>query len=85
MICPSCTPVALDFVDKGLEPVVCLCWLFSPYHRESPQLAFHQFHFGDHGRVIPLVRDLEGVPDLLGIVQATYFVIFIPAFEMLAK
>jgi hypothetical protein len=24
MIRQSCTPVASDFVDKGLEPVICL-------------------------------------------------------------
>jgi hypothetical protein len=79
MIYLSCTPVASNFVDKGLEPVVCLCWLFSPYHHETPQLTFHQFHFSDHGGIISLVRNLEGVLDLLGIVQATYLVIFIPA------
>jgi hypothetical protein len=79
MIRPSCTPVASDFVDKGLEPVVRLCWLLSPYHGESPQLAFHQFHLGNHGGVITLVRDLEGILDLLGIVQAAHFVVFIPA------
>jgi hypothetical protein len=28
MIRPSCAPVALDFVNKGFEPVVCMCWLF---------------------------------------------------------
>jgi hypothetical protein len=79
MIHPSCAPVASDFVDKGFEPVVCLCWLFSPYHRESPQLAFHQFHFSDHGGIISLVRDFEGVPYLFGIVQAADLVVFILA------
>jgi hypothetical protein len=47
MIRPSCTPIASDFVDQGLEPVVGLCWLLSPDHREPPQLAFHQFHLGN--------------------------------------
>jgi hypothetical protein len=79
MIRPSCTPVASDFVDKGLEPVVRLCWLFSPYHREPPQLAFHQFHFSDHGGIISLVRNFEGVPYMFGITQATNFVVFIHA------
>jgi hypothetical protein len=79
MIRPSYTSIASNFVDKGLEPVVRLCWLLSPYHGESPQLAFHQFHLGDHGGIITLMRDFEGIPYLLGIVQATQFVIFIPA------
>jgi hypothetical protein len=79
MIRPSCAPIASNFVDKGLEPVVRLSWLFSPYHGKSPQLAFHQFHLGDHGGTITLVRGFEGVPYLFGIIQVTYFVIFIPA------
>jgi hypothetical protein len=41
-----------------------------PDHRESPQLAFHQLHFGNHGGVVSLMRYLEGVLDLLGVVQA---------------
>jgi hypothetical protein len=76
MIRPSCASVASNFVDEGLEPVVRLSWLFSPYHGESPHLTFHQFHFGNHGGVITPVRDLEGIPYLFGIVQATDFVIF---------
>jgi hypothetical protein len=78
MIRPSCASLASNFVDKGLEPVVRLSWLFSPYHGESPQLAFHQFHFDNHGGVITLVGNLEGIPYLLGSVRAAYFVIFIP-------
>jgi hypothetical protein len=79
MIRPSCTPVASDFIDQGLEHVLRLCWLLSPDHREPPQLAFHQFHLGDHGGVITLVRYFKGVPNLLGVVQAADLVIFIPA------
>ena len=48
-----------------------------PDHRKSPQLAFHQLHFGDHGGAVSLMRYLEGVPDLLGIVQAAHLVVFI--------
>jgi hypothetical protein len=40
-------------------------------------LAFHQFHLGDHGSIIFLIRDLEGVLYLLGVVQATNFVVFV--------
>jgi hypothetical protein len=47
MIHPSCTPTASNLVDKGLEPVVSLSLLLSPYHGEPPQLAFHEFHLGD--------------------------------------
>jgi hypothetical protein len=79
MICPSCTPIASNLVDKGLEPVLSLSWLLSPYHGESPRLAFHQFHLVDHGGIITLVRDLESIPYLLGIVQAAHFIVFIPA------
>jgi hypothetical protein len=79
MIRPSCAPVASDFVDQGLELVVGLSWLLSPDHREPPQLAFHQLHFGNHGGVVSLMRYLEGVPDLLGVVQAAHLIIFIPA------
>jgi hypothetical protein len=76
---PSCASIASNIVDQGLEPVVCLSWLLSPNHREPPQLAFHQLHFGDHGGVVSLMRYLEGVPYLLGVVQATHLIIFIPA------
>ena len=79
MVRPSRAPVAPYFVDKGLEPVVCLSWLLAPYHRESSKLALHQLHFSEHGDVVPLVRDLEGVPYLLGVVQAAHLVVFIPA------
>jgi hypothetical protein len=79
MIRPSCASVASDLVDQGLEPVVGLCWLLSPDHREPSQLAFHQFHLGDNGGVVSLIRYLESVPDLLGVIQATYFIVLIPA------
>jgi hypothetical protein len=76
---PSRASVAPYFVDKGLEPVVRLSWLLSPYHGESSKLALHQLHLGEHGDVVPLVRDLEGVPYLLGIVQAAHLVVLFPA------
>jgi hypothetical protein len=79
MVRPSCAFIASNIVDEGLEPVVGLCWLLSPDHCESPQLAFHQLHFGDHGGVVSLMRYLEGVPNLLGVVQAAHLVVFIPA------
>jgi hypothetical protein len=41
MIRPSCASIASDFVEQGFEPVVGLCWLLSPNHRESPQLTLH--------------------------------------------
>jgi hypothetical protein len=44
-----------------------------------PQLTFHQLHLGDHCGIISLMGVFEGVPYLLGIVQATNLVIFIPA------
>jgi hypothetical protein len=79
MIRPSCASIASDLVDQGLESVVGLCWLFSPDHGKSPQLAFHQFHLGDHCSIISLMRDLMGVLDLFGVVQAANLIIFIPA------
>ena len=79
MVRPSRAPIASYLVDKGLEPVVRLSWLFSPYHSESPEFAFHQLHLGEHCDIIPLMRDLEGVPNLLGVIQAAHFVVFIPA------
>jgi hypothetical protein len=79
MIRPSCTPVASDLVHQGLEHVVCFSWLFSPFHGEPSQLAFDQFHLGDNGGVVSLMRNLEGVLYLFGIVQAADFVVFIPA------
>ena len=36
VVCPSCASIAPNFVDQGLEPVVRLCWLLSPNHREPP-------------------------------------------------
>jgi hypothetical protein len=79
MICPSCTPEASNLVHKGLEPVVRVSWLLTPLHDKPPQLTFHQLHLGDHCDVVSLMRDFEGVPYLLGIVQAINFVIFIHA------
>ena len=76
---PSRASIAPDLVDQGLEPIVSLCWLFSPDHCEPSQLAFHQLHLGDHGDVVPLMRNLEGVLDLLGVIQAAHLVIFIPS------
>jgi hypothetical protein len=76
---PSRASIASNLVDEGLEPVVGLCWLLSPDHHKSSQLAFHQLHFGDHGGIVSLMRYLEGVSDLLGVVQATHLVVFIPA------
>jgi hypothetical protein len=76
---PSCASIASNFVDEGLEPVVGLRWLLTPDHRKSPQLAFHQQYFGDHGGVVSLMTYLEGVLDLLGVVQAAHLVVFIPA------
>jgi hypothetical protein len=72
-------PVASDFFDQGIEPVVGLRGLLSPDHREPPQFAFHQFHFGNHGGIISLMRYLEGVSYLFGVVQATHLIVFIPA------
>jgi hypothetical protein len=79
MVRPSRASVAPYFVDEGLEPVVCLGWLLAPYHCKSPKLAFYQLHLGEQGDVIPLMRDLEGVPDLLGIVQAAHLMVLVPA------
>jgi hypothetical protein len=79
MVRPSCASIASNLVDQGLEHVIGLCWLLSPDHRESSQLAFHQLHFSDHGGVVSLMRYLEGVLDLLGIVQGTHLIVLIPA------
>jgi hypothetical protein len=79
MIRPSCTPVASDFVHQGLVPVVGFSWLLSPFHGEPSQFTFHKLHLGDHGGVVSLMRNLEGVPYLLGIVQAADFVVLIPS------
>ena len=79
MVRPSCASIASNLVDEGLDPVVGLSWLLSPDHRKSSQLAFHQLHFDNHGGIISLMRYLEGVLDLLGVVQATHLIIFIPA------
>jgi hypothetical protein len=76
---PSRAPIAPNLFDQGLEPVVRLCWLLSLDHSKPSQLAFHQLHFGDHGGVISLMSYFEGVPDLLGVVQATHLVVLIPA------
>ena len=79
MIRPSCTSIALNPVHQGLEPIVSLSLVLSPYHGKSPEFAFHQFHLSNHGGVVTLVKDLEGIPYLLAIVQAAHFVVFIPA------
>jgi hypothetical protein len=66
-------------VHQVLEPVVYLGWHLSPFHGESPKFAFHQFHFGDHRDIVSLMRNLESIPNLFGVVQAADFVIFILA------
>jgi hypothetical protein len=68
-----------NLVHQGLEHVVGFDWLLSPFHGEPSQFSFHQFHLCDHGGVITLVRDFEGILYLLGIVQAADFVVLIPA------
>jgi hypothetical protein len=70
--------IALYLVHQGLEPVVCFSWLFTPLHGEPLKFTLDQLHLGDHGDVVSLMRNLEGVSNLLGIVQATNFVVFIP-------
>jgi hypothetical protein len=76
---PSCAPIATYLVHQGLEPVLQFSWFFTPLHGEPPQLTLHQLHLGEHGDVIPLIRDLEGVLYFLGIVQDTNLVVFVPA------
>jgi hypothetical protein len=68
MIHPSCTPIASNLVDKILDLVVCFSWLFPSLHGEPSQLSFHQLHLGDHGDVVALMRDLEGIPYFLCVV-----------------
>ena len=46
---------------------------------ELGRFALYQLHLGEHGDVVPLMRDLEGVPDLLGIIQAAHLMILFPA------
>jgi hypothetical protein len=75
---PSRASIAPDFVDQGLEPVVRLGWLLPPDHCEPSQFALHQLHLGDHSDVVPLMRDLEGVPNLLGVIQAAHLMVFFP-------
>jgi hypothetical protein len=79
MICPSYTPEASDLVHQSLQPAVRVSWLLTPLHGKPPQLTLHQLYLGDHCGVVSLMRDFECVPYLLGIVQATDFVIFISA------
>jgi hypothetical protein len=38
-----------------------------PDHCESSQFALHQLHLGEHGDIISLMRDPEGVPNLLAL------------------
>jgi hypothetical protein len=54
-------------------------YIFEDLRRTKAANTFHQLHFGDHGGVVSLMRYLEGVLDLLGVVQATHLIIFIPA------
>jgi hypothetical protein len=76
---PTRASIAPDLVDQGFEPVVCLGWLFPPDHCKPSQFAFHQLHLGDHGGVIPLMRNLESVPNLFGVIQAAHLVVLVPA------
>ena len=78
MVRPSRASIAPYFVDEGLEPVVRLGWLLAPDHCEYSKFALHQLHLCEHGDVVPLMRDLEGVPDLLGVIQAAHLMVFIP-------
>jgi hypothetical protein len=79
MIHLSCTSIASDLVHHDLEPVVSFSWLLSPFHGKPPKFAFYQFHLCNNGGVISLMRNLESVPYLLGIVQAADFIVLIPA------
>jgi hypothetical protein len=79
MICPSYTSIASNLVHQGLDPIIVFSWLLSLFHGEPSELSFHQFHLCDHGGIVTLMRDFEGIPYLLGIVQATNLVVLIPA------
>jgi hypothetical protein len=76
---PSRASIAPYFVDEGLEPIVRLGWLLAPDHCESPKFALQYLHLGEHGDVISLMRDLEGVPNFLGVIQAAHLMVLIPA------
>jgi hypothetical protein len=78
VIHPYCAPIDLYLVHQGLEPVVHLSWLFTHLHGEPLKFTFDQLHLDDHGDVVSLMRNLEGVPNLLSVVQTINFVVFIP-------
>jgi hypothetical protein len=64
VIRPSCASIASNLVHQGLEPVVCLSWLLSPFHGESPKFTFHEFHFGDHRDIVSLIKSLTTLSDV---------------------
>jgi hypothetical protein len=79
VIRPSCTSIVLDLVHQGLELVVRLCCPFTSLHGEPPKFTFDEVYLGGHHHNVAIMSDLENVPNLFCIVQATNFILLLPS------
>ena len=77
MIVPLLAPEVAHLVYQSLEPVVHVLWLLPFVKPEPTELPLDRFPLGDLGELISLVRGFEYIPNLLGVLQPLYFVIFL--------
>jgi hypothetical protein len=77
MVIPLGAPEVAHLVHQGLELVVHRLWLLSLVEDESTELPLDRLPLGDLGHLVPLVRGLEHVPNLLGALQPLHFVILL--------
>jgi hypothetical protein len=77
MVIPLGAPEVAHLVHQGLELVVHRLWLLSLVEDESTELPLDRLPLGDLGHLVPFVRGLEHVPNLLGTLQPLHFVILL--------
>jgi hypothetical protein len=66
MVIPLGAPEVAHLIDQGLKPVVHRLWLLLLVEGESTELPLDRFPLGDLGHLIPFVRGLNDVTNLLG-------------------
>jgi hypothetical protein len=77
MVISFCASEVAHLVDQGLEPVVHCLWLLSLVEDESTELPVDRLPLGDLGHLIPFVRGLKHIPNLLGALQPLHLIILL--------
>jgi hypothetical protein len=77
MVIPFGAFEVAHLVDQYLEPVVHRLWLLSLVEDESTELPLNRLPLGDLGHLIPFVRGLKHVQNLLGALQPLHLIILL--------